>query len=1089
MRVRAALLAITLLGVVVLPVQIRGARQSTLGTAISSSGTANSFARLADLLSQGRSGEPATVDLASQLAGPTGVSIHDSGARARALHLLGAVHVERGEFLASLAPFREALDLRRKAGPDGVDSVAETLEERSRALIGLERFAEAESDLSAALAIRGDVASAQRGRTLELLAYLHRQAGRFPQARRYLDEALTLRQTFSPNQVASAFALELDGDLHWLTGDQAGAKAAWLRTLDLLHRTVGDSHPGNERPLRWLALAANAEGNPTEARSILARAQRIGRESLAPCHVEQVALADDAAMLAYTQGAFSESEELFRSAKALQARCLPPRHDFVATSLFNEGLLAADMGDVVRAEDLLTRATRMWASQLGASHPFTARGLDALAQVLVDYGQEARAAVFYRRALAIRRKSLGADHPDVAATLVNLAGIAARGGALTQALTQLDDASAMVARLGTSDFPDLPARVALIRGGVMMRLGRFAEAASAYTAALDLRSAHDGPGHPSAASARLDLARATRALGSQSSAMEGALRAEGDGQHHWQATARYLPERIALLYSLHRPRGLDLAMSLLADDPTRDPGPVYESWIRSRGSLLDEMAARAAASEPVSGGDGQEVTALRRARERFATLLWRSADGDASISREQIEQAQTAKEQAERGVAARAAEGRDVAPPTSIEALTSALPPNTALVSYARFDRTRANAASQSSAVPSYVAFIARAGSARIDVVLLGPASPIERAVLAWRREVSGPPGTNAGIQATGVQLRRLMWDPIGRHLTGAASVFVVADGLLNVVNVAALPASAGGYLVEYGPTLHYLSTERDVTLPSPKAAATGLLAVGGATFGGFGGADRVESAETSAQSFRSGCAAGRGLRFAPLPASDAEVRELAGFWPSTGLGEAVVLRGRAASEAAVKRAMTGRRVVHLATHGFVMGQGCSSAPLARSVGGLAASPAVTRARLDSPLLLSGLALAGANVRSRSGTDDGILTAEEIAGLDLQGTEWAVLSACDTGLGEIRAGEGVFGLRRAFQIAGARTVIMSLWSVDDQATRQWMNALYKGRLQDHLSTADAVRNASLTVLRDRRAKGLSTSPFYWAAFVAAGDWR
>ena len=145
----------------------------------------------------------------------------------------------------------------------------------------------------------------------------------------------------------------------------------------------------------------------------------------------------------------------------------------------------------------------------------------------------------------------------------------------------------------------------------------------------------------------------------------------------------------------------------------------------------------------------------------------------------------------------------------------------------------------------------------------------------------------------------------------------------------------------------------------------------------------------------------------------------------------------------------------------------------------------------ENPLLLSGLAFAGANRRAAAGhdEDDGILTAEEVASLNLQGTEWAVLSACDTGLGEIKAGEGVFGLRRAFQIAGARTVIMSLWSVDDQATRLWMRALYDGRLNKNLNTADAVREASLTVLRARRARGQSTHPFYWAAFVAAGDWR
>ena len=152
-----------------------------------------------------------------------------------------------------------------------------------------------------------------------------------------------------------------------------------------------------------------------------------------------------------------------------------------------------------------------------------------------------------------------------------------------------------------------------------------------------------------------------------------------------------------------------------------------------------------------------------------------------------------------------------------------------------------------------------------------------------------------------------------------------------------------------------------------------------------------------------------------------------------------------------------------------------------------------TSARIarENPLLLSGLILAGANHRNVAAPDqeDGVLTAEEVAALNLNGVEWAVLSGCDTGVGEVRAGEGVFGLRRAFQVAGARTVIMSLWPVEDQATRQWMTTLYEGRFIKNLSTVNAVREAGLAVLRERRAKGLSAHPFYWAAFVAAGDWR
>ena len=126
------------------------------------------------------------------------------------------------------------------------------------------------------------------------------------------------------------------------------------------------------------------------------------------------------------------------------------------------------------------------------------------------------------------------------------------------------------------------------------------------------------------------------------------------------------------------------------------------------------------------------------------------------------------------------------------------------------------------------------------------------------------------------------------------------------------------------------------------------------------------------------------------------------------------------------------------------------------------------------------------------GTEGHGLTEDALAradGLDLDGVEWAVLSACNTGLGEIKAREGVFGLRRAFQIAGVRTVIMSLWQVDDESTRQWMRTLYQRRFTANRSTADAVRDASLTILEARRAQGQSTHPFYWAGFVAAGDWR
>src|ERR1700756_4974572 len=109
--------------------------------------------------------------------------------------------------------------------------------------------------------------------------------------------------------------------------------------------------------------------------------------------------------------------------------------------------------------------------------------------------------------------------------------------------------------------------------------------------------------------------------------------------------------------------------------------------------------------------------------------------------------------------------------------------------------------------------------------------------------------------------------------------------------------------------------------------------------------------------------------------------------------------------------------------------------------------------------------------------------------MSLGGTQWAVLSACDSGMGELRDGEGVLGLQRAFRIAGARTVIMSLWPVDDESTSRFMRKLYRSRFRQRLSTAEAMHQATLQTLRQRRRDKRSTHPFYWAGFVASGDWR
>jgi hypothetical protein len=423
---------------------------------------------------------------------------------------------------------------------------------------------------------------------------------------------------------------------------------------------------------------------------------------------------------------------------------------------------------------------------------------------------------------------------------------------------------------------------------------------------------------------------------------------------------------------------------------------------------------------------------------------------------------------------------------------------------------------------PAYLAFVLRSGEKDPQVVSLGSAAAIDDLVAAWRKEVSRG-GLETAYGDVGGSLRKSVWDRLTPAIGDARRVFVVPDGSLNLVSLAALPLDDGGFLVERGPLVHYVSAERDLVPLGETRHGEGLLALGAPSYDATSMYASLREPEpgtplpkpkeappilvSSAATYRgehAACGDFAAARFGPLPGTGRETREIVRLWEqhgprgSSAAPGIVELRDAAASETALKRSAPGHKVLHLATHGFFLGGECTSALAStRSVAGLTGASSEGGDALpppgtgENPLVLAGLVLAGANRRSAagSGEDDGILTAEEIASLDLAGVEWAVLSACDTGVGEIKAGEGVFGLRRAFQVAGARTLIMSLWSVDDEATRSWMKALYQGRLESHLDTADAVRHASLEVLEDRRKRNLSTHPFYWAAFVAAGDWH
>ncbi len=305
-----------------------------------------------------------------------------------------------------------------------------------------------------------------------------------------------------------------------------------------------------------------------------------------------------------------------------------------------------------------------------------------------------------------------------------------------------------------------------------------------------------------------------------------------------------------------------------------------------------------------------------------------------------------------------------------------------------------------------------------------------------------------------------------------------MADGSLSQFPLIALPLEDGRYWIERGQDVRYLSAERDLLRAQEPASGAvegklTLLSLGGPDFDGPPAAASPEpapgsTAPTSRDQRPGSCFASPTTNFPALEHARHESRHIAELhrrWVKDA--RVVELLGTQASETAFKTWAPRSQNLHVATHGYSASAQCLDLPV------------------TGALLGSGLALAGANRQGGlAHGDDGLLTAEEIAGLDLSSVEWAVLSACETGLGQSVPGEGILGLRRAFRVAGVRTLIMSLWPVNDDVTHQWMTALYEARWKKQLNAPRAVAAASRQTLEDRRQKGKDTHPYFWAPFIA-----
>jgi CHAT domain-containing protein/tetratricopeptide (TPR) repeat protein len=892
-------------------------------------------------------------------------------------------------------------------------------------------------------------------------------------------------------------------------GDYKGAKSALERALAIQEKVLRADHPALGDTYGLMGRVLLGIGELAEGARLSERGAAIGERTYGP---DSLGFADLLWSVAYARESeedYSEQKRVVARILAIYERVLGPESRLVAiTQRYLGGILMA-MGDYVEAERVIHRALE------GLERTSGTEMSEAIAFVLLgvvknEHGNHAGALQNLRRALAIMERLHGPDDPHVAWVLILL-------GQNQQAAGEFAEAEALfrrALRIYERQVPDGDGVAWALTNiaNVLRDTGEFAESTRLHERALAIRERVFGPVHPVVAWNLVQFADALVQGGESARGLALALRAQEIGRNQLTLTARALPERQALRYAATRQTGLDLALSVAASGGLPS-GQVWDALIRSRALVMDEMSARhRAVSEAESTEIGPYYVAFAAARQRLANLVVRGPAQDTPEHfRTLLDSGRQEKESAEQALAEKSAafRGERAWESAGLTEIRSALPSGSALVAFARYWQRELPGRAENRSTLSYAAFVMPAGG-EPHLVRIGPATEVDSLVARWRKEIArgdseqAPEKLEADYRAAGVALRRKVWDAVAVHLDQPTRVFVVPDGTLHLVNVSALPTDGGHYLVETGPLIHYLSAERDLVPVSEKRKGEGILALGGpefdartlfaATEGPARAKPPMVASLSSYRGNRSACGDFQSMRFEPLPASQREVNEVVALWKRRREESSRTrLIGARATETAFKEQAPGRQVIHLATHGFFLGGPCASALddtrlHEDPVLGQDQSPPPLIG--ENPLLLSGLALAGANQRDSAGSneDDGVLTAEEVAAMNLSGVEWVVLSACDTGVGEYMAGEGLFGLRRAFQVAGARTVITSLWSVEDETTRAWMHDLYRERLGG-ASTADAVRNASRRMIASLKQSGLPAHPYFWGAFVAVGDWR
>lgn len=937
--------------------------------------------------------------------------------------------------------------------------------------------------------------------------------GDYAQAIKAYDAAVAAAtRAYGPNDQRTDIVVNELASAHYNQGNYAEVEPLFLRVL---RNTEARSQFNTESKAGWdkyyevgtclnnLGALYDEMGDYARAEEMYLRALTLHEASVGKNSHHLGTNYTNLAIVAQNQGDTVRAIELFRhSVRLLES---DPMRDNAKIAVSLNGLAEAheSLGQSDQAETLYLKSLKLREATLGADHPTLALTLNNLAGLYKRQKNYAQAESLYQRSLRIRQVKLGADHPSTATALSNLATLYREQGRYEDA----DRLQRQVLTIREAKLPpDHPSLAITLNNlaGLAMDLGRSDQTEELYQRSLKIRLAKNSAEHPDVAQTYNNFGFFHAKVGQWADAASEFDRSRRIVRRHVSQILPALSEADQLTFlKVNDESRLHLAMSLAL--LRREDAAIAElsaGWVlNSKGIAQQSVAQRMMLNLDL--GDptiGPSVKKLQEARRELSRLTGSATKGDDATRRQRIERL---REQ-ERQIAAEVARlsGRPVQNSQWVELadIRRSLPSQSVLVEMARF-RVRNFAARQADPdkwqPPRYAAWIIPAADeGPVRLIDLGPAEAIERDVLLARQALvaalelirsDGEPEAEDLLRGVMNNLSQTVLNPILAQTGEADTLIVSPDAALWLIPWGALPLADKRYAIEKY-NLSYVVSGRDVIRHDvePRLGAPVVLADPDYDLPAAEVVAATKALSRGQAPARSAMKVRPAVEMSPVPRLPGTAAEARAILPKLESYSGKTPQQHLAKDAleVVAKSVKQPQVLVLSTHGFFRPDQEADNT---DDGGDGSSLRRGKAP-DNPLLRCGLLLAGCNSRqlaSLPDADDGVLTGLEVAGIDLRGTELVVLSACETGLGEVRNGEGVAGLRQAFQLAGSRSVMATLWEIPDAQTARLMTDFF-GQLSAGKSQAEALRQAQLTMIESRRNRSDAAHPFFWAAITLTG---